>query len=180
MSTFKRMKMVPVDPKSDEITKLYKASAPIKLRRMIDLDTEMNEILNENIDTEAKAKLYSQALRKFLAYKKQHIEESMTDNIKAIDKTKKIGKKKTKNKIKSSPKKGSKHITKPKTIKTPKIKGLKEKKTLKIKKPKVLKSVLIEPGTSKSPHKSKSASSTTTQPYQEVYSLEDFYDEIFW
>jgi hypothetical protein len=121
---------------SDEFYKLYKHSSPTKLKRMTDLDTEINDILATPIDLETKAKLYSQALRKFLSYKKQHLEDTVFDGLE-----KKSHKKKSSKTFKPSAKKKSsikknkinKNITIPKILSTaritPKKKKIKTKQT---------------------------------------------------
>ncbi len=82
MSGFKKMRIVrddlylPTDNQTNNIANFEKHQISVPLSRLSDLDLEINQILSSNIDEENKAKLYSQALRKYLVFKKLHKEES--------------------------------------------------------------------------------------------------------
>jgi len=79
MSNFKRMKLVPdnIDsPLQTHSTNILKHQIPVSLSRLNDLDSEINDILISTVDENLKAKLYSQALRRFLTFKKLHKEET--------------------------------------------------------------------------------------------------------
>src|SRR5437868_10294351 len=83
MSSFKRMKLVNDNYSSnyDDLSKILKYDTPTSLHRMSDLDSDMINILNRDIEEETKAKLYSQALRRFLTFKQQHHEDSSVKQI---------------------------------------------------------------------------------------------------
>ena len=78
MSNLKKMRLVDDSDsnKQDELTKLMKYKTSVQLQRMSDLDNEMKNILNQNIDEETKARLYGQALRRFLSFKQNYQEET--------------------------------------------------------------------------------------------------------
>jgi hypothetical protein len=128
------MKLVSSDDSTkqdaDEFYKLYKHSSPTKLKRMTDLDIEINNILSTPIDSETKSKLYSQALRKFLSYKKQHLEDTVYGGLekKKTSKVKKpiVKKKKSTKKKKTSIKNTTVKVLQKATI-TPKKKKIKTK-----------------------------------------------------
>src|SRR6266581_5293536 len=73
MSTFKKMKLVPLDsPKEDllgDILNTIKLSTSPDLKKASTLDKDIKIILNSNINDIQKVKLYGQALKKFLVYK---------------------------------------------------------------------------------------------------------------
>jgi hypothetical protein len=118
---------------SEEFYKLYKHSSPTKLKRMTDLDIEINNILSTPIDLETKSKLYSQALRKFLSYKKQHLEDTVFGGFEK-EKTSKVKKPIVKKKRSSKKKKTSIKITGVKVL--PKARITPKKKKIKTKQPK--------------------------------------------
>ena len=118
MSAFKRMKLVSDEKNADsnrridELSKLMKYQIPINLQRMSDLDSNINEILSRNIDQETKAKLYTQALRRFLTFKQQHIEDSSVQKLE--EKPLKKSVKKRKKKLKTPTKRITKASLTPK------------------------------------------------------------------
>ena len=81
MSNFKKMRIVNNDEKIEsfrndfDISNINRHRTPTNLRRINDLDQEIDEILNSSIDESRKAKLYSQALRKYLTFKELYREE---------------------------------------------------------------------------------------------------------
>jgi CRISPR/Cas system-associated endoribonuclease Cas2 len=78
MSNFKKMKLVDEHEPKDiqrSVFQTEKYTTSKHLKRISDLDNQMNEIINSNLDEIKKAKLYSQALRKFLTFKKKHEED---------------------------------------------------------------------------------------------------------
>jgi hypothetical protein len=78
MSNFKKMKLVDLDEQKGlqrNVFRTEKYTTSKHLRRISGLDKQMNEILNSKLDEITKVKLYSQALRKFLTFKKKHEED---------------------------------------------------------------------------------------------------------
>ena len=132
MSNFKKMRLVS-DSKTNKIqsdlSNIYRHETYPELQRLNDLDLEIKEILNSNIDEVAKAKLYSQTLRKFLTYKQLHQELQQFDRNREIDVIKKLIKPKKKKSKKKSAETQTNIIKKSSSIiKTPKkvIKGNQE------------------------------------------------------
>jgi hypothetical protein len=169
---------------SDEFYKLYKHSSPTKLKRMTDLDTEINNILSTPIEPEIKAKLYSQTLRKFLAYKKQHLEDTVYGGLDKTDskQIKPISKKKSSTGKKKSKKTSGKILPPPRI--TPKKKKAKAKQPKAPKKGKTSKKELSsvqeigDPQTSKPlPKKSKTSLAKKEKLPKREESSESSYDE---
>ncbi len=81
MSNFKKMRLVtddislPIEHETN-VSNIEKHQIPVTLSRLSDLDSEINQILHSKVDDVSKAKLYSQALRRFLIFKKLHKEET--------------------------------------------------------------------------------------------------------
>jgi hypothetical protein len=78
MSNFKKMKLVGEHDSTNNKRSVFrteKYTTSKHLRRIGDLDQQMNDIINSNLDEFKKVKLYSQALRKFLTFKKKHEED---------------------------------------------------------------------------------------------------------
>src|SRR6266700_4075854 len=137
MSGFKKMRIVrddlylPTDNQTNNIANFEKHQISVPLSRLSDLDLEINQILSSNIDEENKAKLYSQALRKYLVFKKLHKEESeiarqkdiqlLTKQLTPIQIARKRPVKKIKKKKKNAKKKTNKKIKKKKNKKTIKL-----------------------------------------------------------
>ena len=106
MSNFKRMKLVPEndiinDKTQKELLNVIRYDTPGNQRQMSDLDEDIKKILNSKLDENSKSKLYSQSLRRFLAFKRLHERESKTSTAKSSltilpESTKTSGKKKKK------------------------------------------------------------------------------------
>ena len=138
MSKFRRMKLIPENEIKNDATKkelfnVIRYETPGTLRQMSDLDEDIKKILNSKLDENSKAKLYSQSLRRFLAFKKLHDSESKTttgnsnltilpESTPAEDKKKKKKVKKTKREVTTKVKKSSlkKSSRKPKKTTLPK------------------------------------------------------------
>ncbi len=94
MSNFKRMRLINEDEiihdKKDDIFGPSKHETSPHILRMSDLDDQINDILKSNLNEENKAKLYSQALRKFLTYKRLHQEKQLVDRSRGLDFLKKL------------------------------------------------------------------------------------------
>ena len=94
MSNFKRMRLINEDEiipqKKDDIFGYSKHETSPHILRMSDLDDQINDILKSNLNEENKAKLYSQALRKFLTYKRLHQEKQLVDRSQGLDLLKKL------------------------------------------------------------------------------------------
>ncbi len=94
MSNFKRMRLINEDEiiphKKDEIYGFAKHETSPHILRMSDLDDQINDILKSNLNEENKAKLYSQALRKFLTYKRLHQDKQLVDRNQGLDLLKKL------------------------------------------------------------------------------------------
>lgn len=103
MTSFRKMRLV-----NDNVfdpTRVMKHETAPSVSRMSDLDLNIESILNQNVDADSKAKLYSQTLRRFLTYKKQHQEEDVKKSNEQFEKLKKLlTKKKTTRKSKSKTK----------------------------------------------------------------------------
>ena len=93
MSNFKKMRLVDFNAKSTEsndVFNMIKHETPTHLRRVNDLDLEIKDILNSEIDEENKAKLYTQALRRFITFKNLHEDQQLLDESRKLDLLKKI------------------------------------------------------------------------------------------
>ena len=93
--SFKKMRLVSDDNEIMHTTTnaqpdFSKYQIPVQLRRISDLDSEINQILKSPINERQKSKLYSQALRKFLIHKKLHQEEQEAQFAKTADIFKKL------------------------------------------------------------------------------------------
>jgi hypothetical protein len=118
MSQFKKMRLV----KDDQSTKNQieyrnpeRFTTSTNVQRMGDLDNEINEILESKVPESTKAKLYRQALKKFLTFKELHREEQSEHNNHHLDLIKKLStpiikKVKRKNKTLSTPRKPIKKL----------------------------------------------------------------------
>ena len=73
MSSFKRMRLV--DENEFRNSQMNRFQTPVEVQQMSKLDSEIQEILSQDIDERTKAKLYSEILRKFLSYKRQYLED---------------------------------------------------------------------------------------------------------
>ena len=136
MSSFKRMKLVPADQiemtlnPSKNIYDLAKLNSPVSFLRVNDLETELKDILESDLDERSKSKLYSQALRKYLTFKKFALEDRFIDEGKAVTEKKKISKPKRKKIINEYA--GIAELFKEKKIKRkkkPKVKSIQPKKS---------------------------------------------------
>ena len=74
------MKLVPESDLKNEQTKellnVARYETTPSLKQMSDLDEDISKILKSKLDEDSKAKLYSQSLRRFLTFKRQHTSES--------------------------------------------------------------------------------------------------------
>src|SRR5260370_12531995 len=86
MSQFNKMRLISgiSDPTNNK-QKIMSYSTPSSVQRMSDLDSEINSILNSSIDEREKARLYSQALRKFLIFKQKFEGEKEIEKQKELD-----------------------------------------------------------------------------------------------
>src|SRR6266581_5964511 len=106
MSTFKKMKLVPLEDTKDDllgdILNTIKLSTSPDLKKASTLDKDIKIILNSNIDDSHKVKLYGQALKRFLVYKGKYKTQLMDpdeeESRKIIVATKPIKSKKPKKK----------------------------------------------------------------------------------
>lgn len=93
MSNFKKMKLVRDEKESANVNNFHLSNGnrhkiSPNLKQLNNLDIEINEILNSNINESSKAKLYTQALRKFLTFKKLHQEDEAIHRNREIEKLK--------------------------------------------------------------------------------------------
>ena len=93
--SFKKMRLVSDDNEIMPTTTknqvdFAKYQIPVQLRRISDLDSEINQIINSPINERQKSKLYAQALRKYLIHKKLHQEEQEAQFAKTVDIFKKL------------------------------------------------------------------------------------------
>ena len=107
MSSFKKMKLVNADDNNEsnnqqDIFNIIKQQAPVTIKRAVDLDKEIKTILSNDVDDDTKAKLYSNALRRFLTFKGQY--ENQLEQLKQLAPSIKAKTSKKKNK-KKTPKK---------------------------------------------------------------------------
>lgn len=89
MSKFKKMKLVPYEDYSintnnnhkikEVIGSLHQSSSPW-LKQASNLDDQMSNILRSNVDDYHKAKLYTQALKKYLIYKHKYNNQTNSNN----------------------------------------------------------------------------------------------------
>ena len=75
------MKLVPEndiinDKTKKELFNVIRYDTPPNQSQMSDLDEDIKKILNSKLDENSKSKLYSQSLRRFLAFKRLHDSES--------------------------------------------------------------------------------------------------------
>lgn len=85
MSNFKKMRLVNEGQNKSDIFKIAQHDIPVNLKRVSDLDTEINTILSSDIDEENKAKLYSQTLRKYLTFKRLHQDQKVAQRNKTLN-----------------------------------------------------------------------------------------------
>ena len=85
MSRFKKMRLVNENDKNikEDIQNIIKYETPMHLQNMSDLDQEIDSILKRKIDSNTKAKLYSEILRKFLLFKKIHNKQTKFNQMKS-------------------------------------------------------------------------------------------------
>ena len=89
MTTFRRMKLIneagnnPVD-----FANIVKHQTNPIIHRMSDLDNDIDTILNQDLDDELKAKLYSQTLRRFMSMKNIKKQGDLDLESKSLDKFK--------------------------------------------------------------------------------------------
>ena len=135
MSNFKRMRLINEDEiiphKKDDIFGLAKHETSPHILRMSDLDDQINDILKSNLNEENKAKLYSQALRKFLTFKRLHQEKQILDRSQGLDLLKKLNITSTPRKIRVKKKKIPK-VRKRKIIIKKKKKNIRKRPNLQI------------------------------------------------